>query len=427
MAPAISVENLSKSYCLGLRKEQGYRTLRETIMEACAAGLSTLRRLARIGARPAPKARPGSMDALNDVSFQVQRGEVLGVIGRNGAGKSTLLKILSKITDPTSGRVLLRGRVGSLLEVGTGFHPELSGRENIFLNGAILGMTRHEIRTRFDEIVEFAEIARFIDTPVKRYSSGMYVRLAFSVAAHLCPDILLIDEVLAVGDLAFQRKCMEHARRMREQNSTLLVVSHNMFTIKAMCDRAIYLSQGRVCFDGAPGDAIQLYEKDNRLGPLSWAQARIGPDPSKYSIHVKSLELLNEVGQPRTVFDYGERMRICLRFEASEPVPKPNFVICFQRSDNVSCCNYNSLLDELRLPLVCGKGEVEVLTPPLKLVSELYAIHILVWDEQFKHLYCGQVGTTFHVRHQVLSTHFGVFHEPAEWRYRAGWAGGTDR
>ncbi|HEV3445097.1 MAG TPA: ABC transporter ATP-binding protein, partial [Gemmataceae bacterium] len=244
MNHAILVSNLSKRYRLGKRGTAKYATLRESIMDSISAAGSRIKTLIQ----PTASSRQGhggnSVWALKDVSFTLQPGESLGIIGRNGAGKSTLLKVLSRITAPTNGLVRLQGRVSSLLEVGTGFHPELTGRENVFLSGAISGMSRTEIRRKFDKIVEFAEIGEFLDTPVKRYSSGMYVRLAFAVAAHTDPDILVIDEVLSVGDLAFQRKCMEHTKALIKKNVTLLFVSHNMFSIKAMCDRSLYLSKG---------------------------------------------------------------------------------------------------------------------------------------------------------------------------------------
>ena len=198
--------------------------------------------------------------ALKDVNFEVKRGEVVGIIGRNGAGKSTLLKILSRITEPSDGRVEIKGRVASLLEVGTGFHPELTGRENIYLNGAILGMTRAEIRRKFDEIVAFAEVERFLDTPVKRYSSGMYVRLAFAVAAHLEPEILIVDEVLAVGDAEFQKKCLGKMKKAAAgQGRTVLFVSHSMSAVSALCHRGIVLHRGRLLFDGLVEDALARY------------------------------------------------------------------------------------------------------------------------------------------------------------------------
>ncbi|HTX64310.1 MAG TPA: ABC transporter ATP-binding protein [Opitutaceae bacterium] len=241
----IAVEGLAKRYRLGLAAR--HDTLRDTLSH----GLRNLPRLLRRSGSEAA-ARPGEFWALRDVSFQVERGQALGIIGRNGAGKSTLLKILSRITEPTEGRVTLRGRVASLLEVGTGFHPELSGRENILLNGAILGMSRAEIRRKFDEIVAFAEVEKFLDTPVKHYSSGMYVRLAFAVAAHLEPEILIVDEVLAVGDYAFQRKCLGKMSAVAAgEGRTVLFVSHNLGSVTALCSRALWLAEGRVRAYGA--------------------------------------------------------------------------------------------------------------------------------------------------------------------------------
>jgi lipopolysaccharide transport system ATP-binding protein len=247
ISPAVNVENLGKRYRI-THAAAGYRTLRETLMAWAKA--------------PIRRVRTGSSDsevedfwALKDLSVQIQPGEVVGVIGRNGAGKSTFLKILSRITKPTTGRVTLNGRVGSLLEVGTGFHPELTGRENIHLNGAILGMSRREITGKFAEIVEFAEISQFLDTPVKRYSSGMYVRLAFAVAAHLEPEILLVDEVLAVGDAAFQRKCLGRMGQVAQQGRTILFVSHNMATITRLCQRVLWFDRGRL---RDSGDAEQI-------------------------------------------------------------------------------------------------------------------------------------------------------------------------
>lgn len=249
---AIHAERLGKKYRLRHQQAQRYLTLRDVLTEKA-------RRL--FSGTPLPRAG-ASEDfwALRDVSFEVRRGEVIGIIGRNGAGKSTLLKILSRITEPTEGWVGINGRVGSLLEVGTGFHPELTGRENIYLNGAILGMKRAEIRRKFDEIVAFAEVEKFLDTPVKRYSTGMYVRLAFAVAAHLEPEILLVDEVLAVGDAEFQKKCLGKMETVsRKEGRTVLFVSHNMPAIQNLCARTVLLEAGRVRFFGATGDAVPLY------------------------------------------------------------------------------------------------------------------------------------------------------------------------
>jgi lipopolysaccharide transport system ATP-binding protein len=252
MTPAIRVDGLSKLYRVGAR-QQGYKTLRECLTQALWSPIQRLRQSFAIKAETEGAAGRLSGEnfwALKDVNFEVKPGEVVGIIGRNGAGKSTLLKIFSRITEPTSGRIELRGRVGSLLEVGTGFHPELTGRENVYMNGSILGMNRREIRSKFDEIVAFAEIEEFLDTPVKRYSSGMYVRLAFAVAAHLEPEILIVDEVLAVGDAGFQTKCVNRMRQASSDGTTVLFVSHNMASLSTLCSRGILLTDGRLAASG---------------------------------------------------------------------------------------------------------------------------------------------------------------------------------
>lgn len=254
---AIRVEHLSKDYRIGAR-QQAYRTLRETVSEAMMAPFHRIRKLLQGEASGAAELHE-TFWALRDVSFEIQRGEVVGLIGRNGAGKSTLLKILSQITEPTTGQITMYGRVGSLLEVGTGFHSELTGRENIYLNGAILGMKRREIMKRFDEIVDFAEVEQFIDTPVKHYSSGMYLRLAFAVAAHLEPEILLVDEVLAVGDARFQRKCLQKMQDVGQEGRTVIFVSHNMPAITRLCQRALLLEAGQLQHDGPAPRVVGAY------------------------------------------------------------------------------------------------------------------------------------------------------------------------
>ena len=254
----IRSEALGKSYLIGHETREPYQTLRDTV----ALTVSRLARTATDLVRGRPMIAGDDFEelwALNSVNFEVKRGEVVGVIGPNGAGKSTLLKILSRITEPSAGRVTIEGRVASLLEVGTGFHPELTGRENIFLNGAILGMSKKEIRAKFDEIVAFAEVEKFLDTPVKRYSSGMYVRLAFAVAAHLEPEILIVDEVLAVGDAQFQSKCLGKMQDVSHDGRTVLIVSHNMTMVRSLCSRAIVLSSGSIAYDGTVDEGIQQY------------------------------------------------------------------------------------------------------------------------------------------------------------------------
>ena len=394
---AVRAEKLSKLYILTPGKQRHdtlYHQLAETLK-------FPFKRRNRIKTKP--------FWALQDISFEARQGEAIGIIGHNGAGKSTLLKILSRITEPTSGRVRIYGRVGSLLEVGTGFHPELTGRENIFLNGAIIGMKREEIHRLFDAIVDFAEIEEFIDTPVKRYSSGMYVRLAFAVSAHLRPEILIIDEVLSVGDLQFQRKCTAYAEELQSSGSTILLVSHNMFSVKALCDRVMYLSHGHLLRDGPPEDVIPLFEKEGS------ASAAASSSEAGDSMRITDVELLDESGKMRAIFDFGERMRIRLRYTTPQEIQNPNFVVALIRSDNVACCNYSTALDGFSMPSLSGEGVLEVMTPPLKLVSEAYEVHVLVWDKEFQHPYCFQKGLRFHVRHHLFSTHFGVFHEDAEW------------
>jgi lipopolysaccharide transport system ATP-binding protein len=251
---SVRVEGLGKKYRIGEARSE-YTTLKDTLTSSARAAAAAVR--ARV--RGERRTRREHIWALRDVSFDVAQGDVIGIIGSNGAGKSTLLKILSRITEPTEGEAMIRGRVGSLLEVGTGFHPELTGRENIFLNGAIIGMARTEIARKFDEIVEFAEVARFIDTPVKRYSSGMYLRLAFAVAAHLEPEILIVDEVLAVGDASFQKKCMGKMGDVAHQGRTVMFVSHNMDAVQRLCSRGMLLEAGKVVVQGDISDVVGKY------------------------------------------------------------------------------------------------------------------------------------------------------------------------
>lgn len=258
--------------------------------------------------------------ALKNVSLEVSKGEVLGVIGRNGAGKSTLLKVLSRITEPTEGRVTLRGRVASLLEVGTGFHPELTGRENIFLNGAILGMTRVEIKSKFDEIVDFAGVEKFLDTPVKRFSSGMYVRLAFAVAAHLEPEVLVVDEVLAVGDAEFQKKCLGKMSEVSQTGRTVLFVSHNMGAVNRLCGRVLWLDRGQACQLGAASDVVSEYLSSgtNRTGERSWVAEECFPGNEK--VQLRRLRLLDSKGEVTGNVDIRSPCDVEMEIEILAPV-----------------------------------------------------------------------------------------------------------
>ncbi len=308
---AIEVEDLAKQYHIGLL-EQRPDSLLQSVVAAVGAPVVNYRRLRRQGQISADTAAD-VIWALRDVSFTINRGEVVGIIGRNGAGKSTLLKILSRITPPSAGRVILNGRVSSLLEVGTGFHPELTGRENVYLNGTILGMRKAEVDRKFDEIVAFAEVEKFIDTPVKRYSSGMRVRLAFAVSAHLESEILLVDEVLAVGDAAFQEKCLRKMDGVARGGRTILLVSHNMQVIQRLCERALLIQGGRLVGDGPPADVIETYLQEYNKEPL--------PEPVTFNdqLRMKEIVFLQDGYTVGEMADFGKPLQICLRYDVLEP------------------------------------------------------------------------------------------------------------
>jgi lipopolysaccharide transport system ATP-binding protein len=309
MALAIEAQELSKRYRIG-QMQAAYGTLRD----------SMARTAARLAGREASQAQQ-EIWALRDVSFSVREGEVLGVIGRNGAGKSTLLKLLTRITTPTSGHAVIRGRVGSLLEVGTGFNPELTGRENVFLNGAILGMKRREIQRKFYDIVEFSGIEGFIDTPVKRYSSGMYVRLAFSVAAHLEPEILLVDEVLAVGDAEFQQRCLGRMEDFSGTGRTVLFVSHNMQTINQLCDRVIWLDGGTIADDGDPSEVVThyLHSSYTSSSRISWPDDDSAPGDDL--ARLLSVRAVDESGDTIETIDVRDAVGIEIRFRVLRSGP----------------------------------------------------------------------------------------------------------
>jgi lipopolysaccharide transport system ATP-binding protein len=324
--PIISAENLGKCYRISHQvQRQRYTALRDVLAEKTAGILRRLWSIARLSTRRSSGAlsRSSSEDfwALKDVSFEVKQGEVVGIIGRNGAGKSTLLKILSRITEPTEGRVHLRGRVASLLEVGTGFHPELTGRENIFLNGAILGMSRVEIKSKFDEIVAFAEVEKFLDTPVKRYSSGMYVRLAFAVAAHLEPEILIVDEVLAVGDAAFQKKCLGKMESVAiQEGRTVLFVSHNMGAVRQLCSRGLLLGEGRLKASAEVEEVVRFYNRATANSDDTHLRRHFhGPLAGK--VHFKSLRIGSKDGENSTVISPASPIRIETIVECDEDLP----------------------------------------------------------------------------------------------------------
>jgi lipopolysaccharide transport system ATP-binding protein len=371
--PAIRVQHLGKCYRIehaASGRNVRYRTLRESLIEAAARPIRRLRNPSFSGATE-------DFWALKDVDFQVEPGEVVGVIGANGAGKSTLLKILTKITDPTCGEADLWGRVGSLLEVGTGFHPELTGRENIFLNGAILGMTRAEIRRQFDAMVDFSGVEKFLDTPVKRYSSGMKVRLAFSVAAHLQPEILLIDEVLAVGDAEFQRKCLGKMDDVAKSGRTVLFVSHDMGAISQLCSRCLLFHEGQIASDGPTNEVISDYQStattDGYIDLEEWRVDRLGPGPSRITF----LELLDNADQRRTRFGYGED--IVFRFGVrSSPGARLIANVIVYNGMGQMICNLNSADDELQLAAPTEHFELRAMLPEHFLNDGRYCVSLSI-------------------------------------------------
>jgi lipopolysaccharide transport system ATP-binding protein len=352
---AIRAVDLSKRYRLD-RTRDGHATLRDQLT-ASLRGLSLWHR--------GPRLAPATFWALEHVSFEIQRGEAVGLIGRNGAGKSTLLKILSRITEPTTGRAEVYGRVRSLLEVGTGFHPELSGRENVYLNGSLLGMKRREIAAKFDAIVDFAEVAMFIDTPVKRYSSGMYVRLAFAVAAHMEPEILIVDEVLAVGDLAFQGKCLAHMRALSNRGLTIVFVSHNIQAIRDVCQRAVLLAQGKVIADGGVNAVISTYH-------ASLASARVGEVlPSQY-FRLEALRVNGrEVGKALELRPHSPVV-FDLEFEVIQALRGATLNIVIELPDRRCVLHWRSDVAGLSLDLALGRHILTVEAPDLGLSPGAY-------------------------------------------------------
>jgi|KBSSwiStaDraftv2_1062776.scaffolds.fasta_scaffold30095_3 homopolymeric O-antigen transport system ATP-binding protein len=328
MKPIIKVEGLGKQYRVGSRLQQ-FATLRDSISAAVRKPLAALR----------PNGHSETFWALRDVDFEVAPGEVIGVIGRNGAGKSTLLKILSRITEPTTGRVELYGRVASLLEVGTGFHPELTGRENVFLNGAVLGMRKAEIDRKFEEIVAFAEIERFIDTPVKHYSSGMYVRLAFAVAAHLEPEILIIDEVLAVGDAQFQKRCLGKMNEVARSGRTVLFVSHNMRAVAQLCGHCIWIDGGQVMSRGLSNEVVVDYLASSQPQKMDGLITKDMHYHDKLEeLSFTRIDLLDKYSNPTIVSYFGDSFRFRVEFEVLAPLKQARLGLVINKFDETVVC-----------------------------------------------------------------------------------------
>jgi ABC-type polysaccharide/polyol phosphate transport system ATPase subunit len=344
-----------------------YRVREEAAPASDNAGLSSwLQRLQR---------QKKNFWAVRDVSFNVHRGEAVGIIGHNGAGKSTILKLLSSITSPTSGEITIRGRLAALIEVGSGFHPELTGRENVFLSGSILGMRRREIAEKLASIIEFAELSRFIDTPVKRYSSGMYVRLGFSIAAHLDPDILLLDEVLAVGDAAFQTKCLRQILELKRSGKSIVFISHDLNAVERLCDRTLLMQQGQLIRTGPTTEVIREYQRSTARFISGSSQAGGSSDAGRLA-RITSVAFANGEGVEAFSFSSGTPLTLRVQYTADQQVQNAVFDVFFYSQDGHLCCQLTTELSEERIDLEPGSGSIRFYCPHLMLLSGMYIIDV---------------------------------------------------
>lgn len=369
---AIRVEDLGKQYYIG-GPQARYKMLRESLIDAVQ---SPFRRLSAVIRGQASVVSGETIWALQNVSFEVKRGEVVGIIGRNGAGKSTLLRVLSRITEPTQGEAEVYGRVGSLLEVGTGFHPELTGRENIYLNGAILGMRRVEIERKFDEIVTFAEIKKFIDTPVKHYSSGMYVRLAFAVAAHLEPEILLVDEVLSVGDLAFQRKCLGKMSDVANAGRTVLFVSHNMAAVQSLCTRVLLIDDGQIVADGKPLSIIEQYSAQVQIGDGIFDLASHPRSGGNGKARAERFRVVNPDLKPTSSVRMGGKIGFEIDYWSNIPLDRATFEIGVYNSLMQRVCHFSSARSGFFVNRELCQGTVRCFVPNANLTTGRYYLNL---------------------------------------------------
>jgi lipopolysaccharide transport system ATP-binding protein len=411
MTAAITVQDLSKRYEIGALKHE--TQLRDQLVRLLRAPFR----------RRAPKE---ILWALRNVSFSVEEGEVVGIIGRNGAGKSTLLKILSKITFPTSGSVRTRGRVASLLEVGTGFHEELTGRENVYLNGSILGMKKREVDKKLDAIIAFAGVERFMDTPIKRYSSGMRLRLGFAVAAHLEPDVLIVDEVLAVGDAAFQKKCLSAMKDLRGGGRTVLFVSHNMAAVENLCSRGIWISNGQVRMDGPTHAVIEAYmstfgSAGSASNELTAVDGRRGGGEIRYT----RIEFLSTEGELQSFIRAGKGIVIRLHYHANEPIERPSFGLGILTELGTLVTDCNTWLHGLDIPLVpAGDGYVDLVVDSLNLLPGRYQLALWINSCVRTHVYDGLENAVhldieaapIYGSSRPIDSRYGIVFFPQRWR-----------
>ncbi|MDR2121890.1 MAG: ATP-binding cassette domain-containing protein [Flavobacteriaceae bacterium] len=404
MSIAIKVENISKLYRLG---QVGTGTLQQDLKRWWWKTTGKGDPFARIG-ETNDRASKGTSEyvwALKDVNFEVEKGEVLGIIGKNGAGKSTLLKILSKTTSPTSGSIKVNGRIASLLEVGTGFHPELTGRENVYLNGAILGMTKKEIRSKFDEIVDFSGVERYIDTPVKRYSSGMYVRLAFAVAAHLEPEILVIDEVLAVGDAEFQKKCLGKMKDVSvNEGRTVLFVSHNMAAMKQLCTKGIVMQHGMISYSGAVLDSVEHYQKSTEISSFFEHEGDIEKAPGNQNIRILKFTTKPVVGEYLTI---SSGVEFKLEFYNYKPNVNLDATFELKNSDEIVIFHVGELITthkDSRQGIYEVKGQI----PPNLLNAGIYKFKLIFGEDQRYSLYIKDEIIQFEILNESMGGNSGL-------------------
>ena len=360
--------------------------------------------------------------ALENVNFRIQKGEVVGIIGPNGAGKSTILKLLSRIFDPTRGKIEISGRIGALIEITAGFHPELTGRENVYLNGTILGMTKREINSKFEQIVDFSGIAEFIDTPVKRYSSGMYSRLGFSVAAHMDPDILLVDEVLSVGDIAFQSKCTQKMRELLESNTTIILVSHNLTLVQNLCKRVILLQKGAIIKEGITDEVISYYQNIVNKMEEEELTKQIASDSYKVKINqdvpvdILNISLYDGRRNLREHFKIGESISINVEFESKEKINNPVFSLDIIRPDSVLCCASNTKENGLFIDSIKGRGLININLGKINLAPGIYSLKVSIWDREMIHPYIIGKKDIFKIESKGSISNNAVFLPEVEWK-----------
>lgn len=408
MKKLVKVDGVSKKYRLG--------ATRTSILGALSSSLHAVR---RSGNGHLGKNR--ELWALRNVNFELSEGQSVGLLGKNGAGKSTLLKLLAKITRPTSGTIEMHGRLSALIELGSGFHPDLSGRENVYLNGTILGLTRSEINRRFDEIVNFSEIERFIDTPIKRYSSGMVVRLGFAVASCIDPDILLVDEVLAVGDASFRQKCLQRIQTLVQSGTSIIFVSHNLYMVKAVCPTSLYIKAGEVKYSGRTSEAIELYEHDmheEKARKFMLAGQDVAVDFTE--LQINRVEIVDPINsETANEFCSDRAVEVRIHYKAYRSEDDVNAVVRLVRTDGLTCCMVRTGIDNIRIPVRSGEGTISVIFEPLQLSGGSYYVDARITNASDSIVLASAWSDWFYVSGSGLSheAESGVFVPNRRWKH----------